>query len=120
MKKSDIKELKSMLIRRLEQAENQLERKTDSERQHVHRLPDTSDDADRQQHLPAFRGHENDFIKKARLALERIEAGSYGICEGCGNPIGIHRLKTALATTKCTQCKMSESLERYLEKAAGF
>ena len=31
-------------------------------------------------------------LVEINAALERIEAGTYGICEGCGKPIGAERL----------------------------
>jgi len=34
-------------------------------------------------------------------ALERLELGSYGICERCGKPIGSERLRARPAATLC-------------------
>lgn len=34
-------------------------------------------------------------------ALQRIEAGTYGICEGCGKPIGVERLSAIPWTRLC-------------------
>ncbi|MFQ5966155.1 MAG: TraR/DksA family transcriptional regulator [Acidimicrobiia bacterium] len=36
-----------------------------------------------------------DLLRKVEHALERVDAGTYGICENCGNPIPVARL-TAL------------------------
>jgi DnaK suppressor protein len=33
-----------------------------------------------------------DTLAEIDAALQRIEAGTYGICEGCGKPIGAERL----------------------------
>lgn len=37
-------------------------------------------------------------------ALERIEAGSYGICENCGKEIPIERLRAYPAAKACMRC----------------
>ncbi len=38
-------------------------------------------------------------------ALERIEAGTFGTCERCGNPIQEERLEALPTTTLCMDCK---------------
>ena len=37
-------------------------------------------------------------------ALQRLEAGTYGICVSCGEPIGDGRLKVRPAATQCRDC----------------
>ncbi len=37
-------------------------------------------------------------------AAERLAAGTYGICERCGNPIAPERLDALPATTRCIHC----------------
>ena len=49
-------------------------------------------------------------------ALERIEEGTFGLCEQCGESISIKRLEARLETTLCIRCK--EDQER-MEKAYG-
>ena len=46
-------------------------------------------------------------------ALRRIEDGSYGYCEECGEKIGIGRLKAMPFTQLCVECKSK------LEKEVG-
>ena len=41
-------------------------------------------------------------------ALERLDDGTYGICESCGNPIGKLRLQAAPRATLCMPCKMKQ------------
>jgi RNA polymerase-binding protein DksA len=38
-------------------------------------------------------------------SLERIEAGTYGICETCGQPISEERLEAIPYATQCIDCK---------------
>lgn len=58
------------------------------------------------------REHELNLVAGARTgleqnqhALERLEDGSYGICESCGNPIGKLRLQAYPRATLCMTCK---------------
>jgi RNA polymerase-binding protein DksA len=41
-------------------------------------------------------------------ALERLDDGSYGICESCGNPVGKLRLQAAPRATLCMTCKRKQ------------
>ncbi|HVG88169.1 MAG: TraR/DksA family transcriptional regulator [Gaiellales bacterium] len=41
-------------------------------------------------------------------ALQRIEDGTYGICERCGEPIDEARLEALPHATKCIECKRLE------------
>ncbi len=43
-------------------------------------------------------------------ALRRIKVGTFGVCEDCGDDIGIERLKAQPTTTLCVGCR--RSLER--------
>lgn len=38
-------------------------------------------------------------------ALQRLEAGSYGHCEGCAKPIPVERLAIFPSATTCVSCK---------------
>ena len=52
-----------------------------------------------------IRDRERKLIAKIRKALERIEAGTFGICERCGEDISEKRLKIRPVTTFCIDCK---------------
>jgi RNA polymerase-binding protein DksA len=41
-------------------------------------------------------------------ALERLDDGTYGVCESCGNPIGKLRLQAAPRATLCVTCKTKQ------------
>ena len=58
-----------------------------------------------------IKSRESLLIKKIRHSLERIEEGTYGICETCGEDIGIKRLNARPVTTKCITCKNIEERE---------
>ena len=64
-----------------------------------------------------IRDRESKLIKKIKKALQRIETGTFGICETCGEDINIQRLKARPVTTQCIDCKTKEEA---LEKALGL
>lgn len=41
-------------------------------------------------------------------ALSRMDSGTYGICESCGQPISPERLEAIPTTTLCITCKFAE------------
>lgn len=47
----------------------------------------------------AERQRDSDELRDVQAALERIEAGTYGICMACGEPIDVQRLR-ALPTAR--------------------
>ncbi|GAB4276899.1 MAG: RNA polymerase-binding protein DksA [Deferrisomatales bacterium] len=52
-----------------------------------------------------IRDRERKLILKIQEALDRIEQGTYGICETCGEDIGEKRLEARPVTTQCIDCK---------------
>lgn len=61
------------------------------------------------------REHELSLVAGSRVgleqnlhALERLEDGTYGICESCGNPIGKLRLQAYPRATLCMTCKSTQ------------
>ena len=64
-------------------------------------------------YLLRMRDRERKLIRKIKAALKRIEEGTYGDCDKCGEPIGIARLRARPVTTYCITCKTKmESLEK--------
>ena len=63
-----------------------------------------------------IRDRENRLIQKVEAALMRIEEGTFGICEVCGEEISINRLKARPVATHCIHCKSKAEI---LEKAVG-
>jgi DnaK suppressor protein len=49
-----------------------------------------------------------DLLAQSEHALGRIEAGTYGSCESCGQPIGKARLQAFPRATQCVSCKQRE------------
>ena len=71
-------------------------------------LPDEMDLAS-SEYLQSFtfrlRGREKVFLDKIQKALEKIDSGSFGVCDDCGEKISIKRLEARPETTLCIRCK---------------
>jgi DnaK suppressor protein len=66
-----------------------------------------------------IRDREAKLIAKIRDALERLEDGTFGICEECGEEIPLKRLMARPVTTLCIECKKAQEAEERT-KAARF
>jgi len=42
---------------------------------------------------------------QAELAMQRLDDGTYGYCEGCSGPIPVARLEVFPSATTCVSCK---------------
>lgn len=77
----------------------------------VENYPDPTDratlESDRNFEL-RIRDRERKLIGKIKDALERIDNGSFGICEDCGEEISEERLKARPVTTLCIDCKTKQ------------
>jgi DnaK suppressor protein len=63
-----------------------------------------------------IRDRERKLVTKIDEAIARIDDGSYGICEDCGEEIGMKRLEARPVTTLCIDCK---TLQETREKSVG-
>ncbi len=54
--------------------------------------------------------------KKIEEALERIENGTFGICEVCGGEIAFRRLKARPVTTLCIDCKTEQEHQEKMQQ----
>ncbi len=61
-----------------------------------------------------IRDRERRLIRKIQAALQRIEDGSYGICEECGDDIGVPRLNARPVTRLCIGCKSKQEEDEHL------
>jgi DnaK suppressor protein len=77
-------------------------------------LPDEMDLAS-SEYLQSFqfrlRGRERTFLDKIDKALVKIEAGDFGICEGCSERIATKRLEARPETNLCIKCKEEQERE---------
>ncbi len=64
-----------------------------------------------------IRDREQKLLSKIEEALNRIDEGTFGICEDCGEEIGLKRLEARPVTTLCIDCK---TLQETREKSKGL
>ena len=118
MNKRDLDRFRKMLTKQLSELEEKVgEAKHLDSSEEV--FPDPTDrasaESDRNFDI-RVRDRERKLIIKIKDALERIEDGEFGICEDCGEPIGIKRLEARPVTTLCIDCKVIRERQ---EKARG-
>ncbi len=61
-----------------------------------------------------IRDRERKLIRKIQDALSRLENGTFGICEECGEEIGVARLKARPVTRLCINCKSKQEEDETL------
>ncbi|XVQ16060.1 TraR/DksA family transcriptional regulator [Spirillospora sp. CA-255316] len=60
------------------------------------------------EHELALTYNSRDLLAQSERAVQRIDAGTYGICESCGKPVGKARLQAFPRATLCVSCKQRE------------
>jgi DnaK suppressor protein len=102
----------------LEEAERAVSGMTHS---HKENFPDPADRASLESDRIAtlrIRDRERKLVAKIDAAIQRIGDGTYGLCEECGEPIAVERLRARPVTTLCIECKSAqEAEERRLNRA---
>ncbi len=61
-----------------------------------------------------LRGREQRLLNKIEEAIERIDGDSFGICDTCGEGIGLQRLAARPVTNLCIVCKEEQEEEEKL------
>jgi len=107
---------KDNLLQRLDELYDEAEKTVAGMTDTEETFPDPTDratlESDRNFML-RIRDRERKLIVKIKEALLRIEDGSFGLCESCGDDIGVDRLKARPVTTLCIECKRKqEAVER--------
>jgi DnaK suppressor protein len=60
------------------------------------------------EHELALTQNAQDLLDQGERAVGRIDAGTYGVCESCGQPIGKARLLAFPRATLCVACKQRQ------------
>jgi DnaK suppressor protein len=100
----------------LSEAEQTLNSKISTEKES---FPDPTDQAVAEldsNFLLRLRGREQKLLKKIDEAIARIDGGTYGVCESCGEQISIKRLEARPVTTLCIECKTRQEEEEKLQE----
>jgi len=111
MKKKDLKYLKDLLNGQLENLLSEAGKTVTGMTDEKDNFPDPTDRATLESQRAfelRIRDRERKLILKIKEALERIEKGTFGICDGCGEEISFKRLKARPVTTYCIECKTKQ------------
>lgn len=117
MDKEKLEYFKEILLKQKEELLEQARRTMSSLSQEGEEVPaDLTDraslEADRN-FLLRIRDRERKLIAKIDETLQKIENGTYGICEMCGKEIEEERLKARPVASYCIECKKRlEALEK--------
>lgn len=118
MKESDLKEIKEKLLKMKNEIMKNINETVEKMSRTKREEGDTTDMASLEEvNYMTFRltSRETKFLRKIEETLRRIENGTYGICEVCGEEIPIERLKARPVTSMCLKCKeLQEEEERRL------
>lgn len=108
MEQKDLEFFRVLLKNMIEEAQlkgdSTLEDLTDSNELFADPADRASAEADRAFTL-RIRDRERRLIRKIQAAMQRLEDGSYGVCDECGDDISIARLKARPVTKLCINCK---------------
>jgi DnaK suppressor protein len=119
MDKETQAKFKIVLLQRLDELYEEAERTVAGMTDTEETFPDPTDratlESDRNFVL-RIRDRERKLILKIREALQRIEDGTFGQCEICGDDIGADRLLARPVTTLCIECKRKQEAN---ERARG-
>ena len=121
MRKRELGAFRKLLNERRQELVAEASRTVDGMGENREQFPDPTDRASLEGNrnlVLRIRDRERKLITKIDEALGRIEDGSYGKCEECGQDIGIERLKARPVTTLCIDCKsLQEAQERKLRSS---
>jgi RNA polymerase-binding protein DksA len=60
------------------------------------------------EHELSLANNSRDLLAQVDRALSRLDNGTYGVCENCGEPVGKARLQAFPRATLCVTCKRHE------------
>src|SRR5690349_6797859 len=109
LKKKDLKRFRDILEERREEIlKNAKKTLNEDMTLDANDLPDEMDLAS-SEYLQSFqfrlRGREKAFLDKIGKAIEKIDKGTFGVCDDCGEKISVKRLEARPETTLCIRCK---------------
>ena len=90
------------------QAESQIQRLSDTVSEAGDDEADSSSKLYEREHELALTRNTRELLEQTEHALARIDAGTYGVCESCGEPIGKARLLAFPRATLCVECKQRQ------------
>jgi len=118
MNKTDREKLKKVLLSQLKELQTDVNKEVPSLGTNSP-LPDINDQASLESERSfelRIKDRERKLISKVYEALKKMEEGSYGVCESCGESISVKRLMARPVTTLCINCKSEMEAEERREE----
>jgi DnaK suppressor protein len=116
LSKQEIAYLKTLLIQQLDELLDQAKKTVGVLIQDGNSSSDPLDQASEamgRDYTLRIRDREYRLIQKIKTALEKIQDGTFGICENCEEDISFARLKARPVTSYCIHCKSKmEAMEK--------
>lgn len=116
LSQQDLEFFKTLLIQQLDELLNQAKKTVGVLIQDGNSSSDPLDRASEamgRDYTLRIRDREYRLIQKIKTALEKIQDGTFGICENCEEDISFARLKARPVTAYCIHCKSKlEALEK--------
>lgn len=125
MKKKELEQLKQILEDEKRKIQRHLEDISDSSVADIETPSGDSVDLAsleiNQNSLAKVGKRELNHLKKIEVALTKIEDGTYGECEECGEQIAVARLMARPVAQLCIDCKTTQENEerRYSDRSSG-
>ena len=118
MNQRELKHFRTLLGEKMSELLAEADRTVDGMTDTKENYPDPTDRASLESNRNftlRIRDRERKLIVKIQEALARIDEGTYGKCEECGEKISLERLNARPVTTLCIDCKsLQEAEERKL------
>ena len=116
MNKKKLQYFKKILTQQLEALQNKSSKIRVTTLAESEQISDFTDQATLESDIDMnihIKERDSKLIIKIKQALERIEEGTFGICDQCGEEISEARMEARPVTTECIDCKREqENLER--------
>lgn len=119
MNKKDLESLRSLLTQEKERLEQELAEIRSGNHEQVpsgaggeaayrtHMADSATETFERERDLSLEENVRN-MLEGVTSALARVEKGTYGVCDVCGDPIAVERLKALPYADMCIECKKKE------------
>jgi len=111
-----IEEERQRVLQRLGMIEEEIQGMAASQsgnQSYSNHMADIGSDVIEQEQAFMHASHGTDYLKALDEALRRIDKGTYGSCEECGEKIPPRRLEAFLAARLCVKCQSrAERLQR--------
>ena len=102
---AEIDDRREQLQARLGEMLHRLERlKSDAAQGHSSDSAEQAQERENDEVVDAIGVETRESLAQLQAALERIEAGTYGVCENCGEAIAGARLEARPEATHCISC----------------